>query len=114
MFKVSQNYVAMIVGLTLAVGLMTTSAQAQDQAGAPTVTVRYGDLNLNTSKGVSVLYQRLKAASKQVCRSHEGRDLARAMDWRACYDQALSAGVNKANLETLSALHRKSAHEKLS
>lgn len=115
MFKATKPYAVIVAGLcTLASGLIATSIHAQDIV-VPTATVHYGDLNLNTGNGVSVLYQRLRAASKQVCRAYEGRELAKIGKWQACYDQALSAAVRKVNLETLNALHRKvTAHEKLS
>ena len=83
-----------IVAVT-ALGALLASVSADvvaDNGGAgnPTVTVRYSDLNLDTAAGTHVLYQRLKAASRQVCRALEGRELDRYPAWRSCYDQALA------------------------
>ena len=73
----------------------------------PTATVRYSDLNLSTADGVRVLYQRLKAASRNVCRAYEGRELARVSSWRACYDEALTGAVTQLNIPNLTAAHGK-------
>ena len=72
----------------------------------PSVAVHYADLDLTTDAGVRVLYRRLQFASQRVCRSLESRELARAIRYRACYDQALTEAVAKVDVEMLSALHK--------
>ena len=73
------------------------------------VTVPYGDLNINNEKGVAVLYRRLQAASESVC----GIQLAwkqkcmRCMRIaRDCYEDALSSAVDAVGSELLLALHQ--------
>lgn len=90
----------------LAAGAAIAEAHAASTQ-APSVAVKYSDLNLGTAAGVRVLYRRLQAGSRQVCRGYEGRELAKVARWQACYEQALSTAVSKVRLETLSALHQK-------
>lgn len=73
------------------------------------VKVPFGDLNINNEKGVAVLYDRLKAASRSVC----GVELARKQKCmrcvrsaRDCYEDALSRSVEAVGSELLLALHQ--------
>ena len=74
----------------------------------PTATVRYSDLDLTTTDGLHALYQRLRVASRQVCRAYEGQDLAQLSHWQACYKQALDGAVTQLKLPGLTSLHVKS------
>jgi UrcA family protein len=99
------------VGLLTSLCLVSASFACSGAGAAaielPTATVRYADLNLGTADGVRVLYQRLKTASRQVCRAYEGRELARVSAWRACYDEALTGAVTQLNIPNLTAAHGK-------
>jgi UrcA family protein len=102
-------YLAALTALCVLTGsLVSSSAGAAGVADFPTATVRYSDLNLTNTDGVRVLYQRLKAASRQVCRTYEGPELARIADWRACYDRALNGAIAKLNVPILTSMHSKS------
>src|SRR5579871_5165807 len=67
------NRIAVLVGGSLLLGTLGV-AQAATPANTvtisnevPSVTVRYGDLNLATEAGAHKLYQRLSAAAQEVC-----------------------------------------------
>jgi UrcA family protein len=88
---------------------------AESTANIPSITVRYGDLNLNTAGGVEALYARLRAAARGVCSPHAGRALVNELERRSCYEQVLSIAVSNVKSDSLSALHRvSSTRERLS
>jgi UrcA family protein len=74
----------------------------------PSVTVRYHDLNLNSSEGVASLYRRIHAAAVDVCESAEGPQLVNRVfwkEWNSCVNHAVAAAVHAVNNEKLSAYH---------
>jgi len=81
-----------------------STAAANDEA-APSVTVRYHDLNLNSPQGVASLYGRIRGAAEQVCRSMESRDLTRKAEWQQCFNHAVADAVRTVNNAPLSAYH---------
>lgn len=72
---------------------------------APSVTVRYHDLNLNSPEGIASLYRRIRGAAGEVCHSLESRDLSRKAVWDQCYNHAVANAVKAVHNETLSAYH---------
>ncbi|MBK6349457.1 MAG: UrcA family protein [Proteobacteria bacterium] len=87
-----------------------TTAQAGDSARTKphyhSVVVQYSDLDLNGVAGNEVLYARLSAAAERACGNDpHARDLQRRMQYRACYDSALSRAVDKVGSRELQALH---------
>jgi UrcA family protein len=108
MFKIVARYAPAIAAFgVLASGSFGVNAQAAEPAAeAPSVTVRYTDLDLNTPAGVEALYARLRTASRSVCKVGEARALIDAMAAKSCYRQVLGAAVDDAKLPTLTALHR--------
>jgi len=108
MFRVIARYAPAVVAFgVLTTGPFGLSAYGADvAAGLPSVTVRYTDLNLNTSAGVETLYSRLRAAARTVCDVREQRPLAEAVKSNACYRQVLDAAVGSAKLLTLNARQR--------
>jgi UrcA family protein len=86
------------------------NAAVSATAGAPTITVKYDELDVTTQRGAQELYARLRAASKQVCAPLDSRDLRRHYAWKACYTQALSNAVVQVNREAVTALHQRSLH----
>ena len=108
MFKVIARYAPALAAFgVLATGSFAVSAQAAERgAEIPAVTVRYGDLNLNTPGGVDALYARLRAAARTACDVRGGRPLAEQVLARSCYHQALGAAVDGVQSHTLSALYR--------
>src|ERR1700677_3582233 len=58
------------------------------------ITVRFDDLNLEQSAGVTVLYRRLRHAAEHFCGEPQrpGEAILSA-DWRACVAQAVERAV---------------------
>jgi UrcA family protein len=75
---------------------------------APSVTVRYHDLNLDSQKGVADLYERIRAAAVVVCKSTEGPQLVNRVfwsEWNACINHAVANAVHTVHNEKLTAYH---------
>jgi UrcA family protein len=84
--------------------IVTTSAFAS-LAGAEepalTTTVRYGDLNLNRTEGVAVLYQRILQGATRVCAPLEAEghqvDLVMLSQHRSCVAGAITHAIAQVN-----------------
>ena len=70
----------------------------------PTVVVRYGDLDLSTTDGANVLYQRISVAARQVCPFEDSRALVADGKNRACREAAIERAVNAVNNPQLAAV----------
>ena len=92
--------VCAVIGVGFAAG-----AGAADDGTVRKVTVRYGDLNLSSPLGAAALYQRIGAAAEEVCGPLEGRDLARAVRFRACRQRAIADAVSRVNRPELFAVY---------
>ncbi len=82
-------------------------ASANDELGTAKASIRYGDLNLATSKGAQVLYERIIIASYAVCRS-SGRDTNDNADPFAvedCRKKIIAEVVSKIGKPTLYAVY---------
>ena len=106
--NVSFAIVTALCALSSSLVSSEAGASASDP-GIPTATVRYSDLDLTTTDGLHVLYQRLRVASRQVCRAYEGPELTQFSHWQACYNQALNGAVTQLKLPGLTSLHVKSS-----
>ena len=102
----------------IAAGLMAVAvatapgfARAADEGEALTKKVAYGDLNLESPKGVEVLYARLRNAAREVCTPFEGRDLSRQVLWGTCYEHAISAAVSAINKPAVTAYHNQAVRQ---
>ena len=84
-------------------------AAAADADSASRVTIKYVDLDLSKDKDAATLYRRLQTASRAVCRSLRGPELASLQRYKECYGRALADAVNTVNVGTLTALHRRPA-----
>lgn len=76
------------------------------------VTVRFGELNLDNEKGVAVLYRRLQRAAEYVCGVEPywvSRSRTRQAAAAACYSATLSASVYKIDSLALRQMHQNSA-----
>ena len=76
---------------------------------APSVTVRYHDLNLNSPEGVAHLYERIHAAAVLVCKSAAGSQFVDRVfwsEWNTCINLAEANAVDTVHNEKLSAYHR--------
>ncbi len=82
----------------VAVALIATSAlniaRADASGDVLSRTVRFADLNINSSSGAEILYRRLDVAANNVCRGLEpGRSLALVTPHRACVHSALTKAL---------------------
>jgi UrcA family protein len=76
--------------------------------GVPSVRVQYQDLDLNDSKNVAVLYQRIRHAAVEVCKPAEGPQLVNHVfwtGWNECFNHAIANAVQTVHNEKLSAYH---------
>jgi len=89
-----------------ALGLGSQLANAAPPQDAPTVIVRFADLDLTHSQGVTVLYQRLKGAAETVCIPQNGRDLGSQVRYKVCWQSALGTAVAKIDQSALTAYYR--------
>ena len=91
----------------VAFGLSTVAfgAHAGETNDVPTRTVRYADLDLNTQKGATVLYNRIRQAAEEVC-GYEGlRPIAIAAPVKACVDRAVASSVHAMNNARLTGVY---------
>jgi UrcA family protein len=56
-------------------------------------TVSFADLNLGSVEDQGTLFQRLRKAAKEVCKTREARTTAAMRDSRECYEEALDEAV---------------------
>ncbi|MGN6453488.1 MAG: UrcA family protein [Steroidobacteraceae bacterium] len=80
-------------------------ASAGSPAQSPQRTVRFADLDINHPAGAAVLYQRIRAAAREVCRPTSERDLAVAELTRSCVQDAIARAVTEVNAPKLSQYH---------
>ena len=75
---------------------------------APSETVRYHDLNLNSPEGVAGLYRRIQGAAADVCQSVEGSAFVNRLfwtEWNDCVSHAVANAVKTVHNDNLSAYH---------
>jgi UrcA family protein len=73
------------------------------------VTVPFGDLNLNNEKGAEALYRRLQIASESVCGVRLAKDQRCLRSQRLaddCYHRALTTAVDSVGSEMLASIHQ--------
>jgi UrcA family protein len=108
MYRSNPLIVRMVALLVLPALLMTESAFAAAEEAPPSVTVRYEDLNLNSTDGVTSLYKRIENAAAEVCRPAEGPQSVSRMLWTAwneCFYHSIAQAVKAVHNEKLSAYH---------
>jgi UrcA family protein len=88
---------------TLALAALTGAAQAAPLPAAPSVTVSYRDLDMNTEAGAQQLYQRIRGAARSVC-GEAGRSLLEQMQWKSCVRGSTTAAVTSVHSPLLSEL----------
>jgi len=105
--KLFKSLLATII--VVALGAPTiASADAKSDLQGVSVKVSYADLNLEKQAGAKALYRRLKQASKQACDVRGLRiagSVKRMADTRRCYQEALSAAVEKIDNELVTNIH---------
>jgi|SRR5580704_1104374 UrcA family protein len=87
----------------LALGFATVS-RAEEDASPPQVIVKYGDLDVSTSRGAVALYGRINGAADDVCsRMYTNTETYRRHK-NACLQKVIADAVNKVNEPVLSAV----------
>jgi UrcA family protein len=107
MIAVHNMHLRAIALLAIPLLLFAESAAASTRVDeAPSVTVRYQDLDLTSSAGIASLYQRIKAAAVEVCKPVEfsqTRRLASLSEWKECIGDSVANAVKRVHNEKLSA-----------
>ena len=101
--RVVMSRIALLVGCLFAGSVGATQA-ATSQDTVPTIVVSYGDLDLSTTDGANVLYQRIAVAARQVCQFEFSRAVSQVGKDRACREAAIERAVNAVNTPQLAAL----------
>ena len=79
-------------------------AHADAAFDAPTRTVHYADLDINTQAGAAALYNRIRSAAEQVCGNVDSRRLDEAAAAKACVDHAVSASLSSVKQISLASI----------
>ena len=90
------------VASIIILGFATANVANADSQAPRTLTVQFGDLNLNNAQGVDALYKRIKNAARNVCSELEGRTLSKKRLYAECVDTALSTAVTRVDRPLLS------------
>jgi UrcA family protein len=99
--------------LYLALTGPAAAGSADDSMKPRSVTVKYGDLNLNNAEGLKTLYARLARAARRVCSAPSGHLLSDvSYGVSDCRRNAIAAAVASVNNERLAALHRQRTERK--
>ena len=106
-----KNYCKTLVSLLAAFAIAAPAsgiAAASGKFDSVSVKVSYGDLDIHSKAGATVLYSRLRRASEEVCgfRSQEIKSpLTLTTKARACFHQTLEAAVEQIDSDTLQEIH---------
>jgi UrcA family protein len=102
-FNRTKLYTAIYCALGIAaLGAFSTSVNATEIP--PSETVRFGDLNISHMEGAKVLYGRIHAAARKVCKQSGGTDPVLRLADKACIETAVDDAVRKVNAPVLTAL----------
>jgi UrcA family protein len=93
------------LALSVLTSLPAVAAAAAPTDAVPRVTVRVGDLNLESRAGIAALYQRLSRASRAVCASLDGRTLRERQAYEQCRRDSMERAVRDVGNSDLLALH---------
>ena len=94
----------LLAGALVASALTGTSFAGQSDA-APTVAVRYGDLDLSSEVGAQTLYHRIASAARDVCPDAYSRDLGVVAESQRCQANAVDQAVRQLNNPKLALVH---------
>lgn len=93
--------------LTALASSFTVVSAAADSTDAPTLVVKYGDLNVSSPRGAAALYNRIAAAANEVCNSFsiDSRNLVAQARLNACVHKAIRDAVTKVGQPELFAIY---------
>ena len=100
------TYRKRLIAMLLTPMLMTAAIAAPRSDEAPSVTVRYHDLNLNNPEDIARLYERLHVAALDVCKAAQGpghQDVDSWTEWDWCVRHATGEAVKAVHNEKLNA-----------
>lgn len=104
MFNLKRNILMLVASAAcLAAGHANADTSSTDDV--PKIVVSLAGIETSTPKGAELVYGRIRAAAKIVCRVDQSRvpqQIARA---RACFRVAMDDAVAQANRPVLSSLH---------
>lgn len=101
----STKHIALAAVVAFGLSAAAFGAYAGQTDDVPTRTVRYADLDLNTQKGATVLYNRIHEAAEQVCGYDGWQPIAVAAPVRACVDKAVASSVHAMNNARLTGVY---------
>jgi UrcA family protein len=105
---ISSRILAAFIGI-YAVAVMLLAPRvtyAEPVEPPPAATVRLGDLNLDTPRGVAKLFRRIQAAAAEVCRPYAPHGtLLPSAAYRVCMGNAISGTVRKIDSPFLTAYY---------
>ena len=90
------------VASIIVLGFATANVANADSQAPKTLTVQFGDLNLDNAQGVDALFKRIKNAARNVCSEFEGRTLSNKRLHADCVDTALSTAIARVDRPALS------------
>jgi UrcA family protein len=96
--KLNTTLSALSLVATLA---LSAAAYAQNPSAAPSVTVRYSDLDLLSDAGAHTLYEHIQNAALHVCR----QVAPLGINNQRCRQTLIDAAVTDVNAPALTALH---------
>jgi UrcA family protein len=109
MLQFHQTHLRVIALLAISALSAAQSAPALARVDeAPSIIVRYHDLNLDNPQGIASLYGRIHGAAVDVCKSEEGpQHINRVLwdEWNTCINHAVAEAVRAVHNEKLSAYH---------
>lgn len=94
-----------LAGAFAALAMTSISFAAPRSDSPPSVTVRYGDLDLSTAAGADVLYRRISGAARQVCPDVYSRDMNTATAGKRCQATAIATAVQRLDNPQLALVH---------
>lgn len=93
------------IRIAAAVALFAAVTAGAHTGDVPQVHVKYADLNVNTTAGASVLYERIRSAADRVCGTPGAHDLARIGQAQACAARAIAEAVTAVNAPALTSVY---------
>lgn len=101
----ARRYIPMLTAVLACLAAGIASADDGGTDNLPTAVVSLAGLDLSTSQGADMVYDRIRSAAKMVCRVNESRELAQVMRARDCFRSSVDDAIAQANRPLLSDLH---------
>jgi UrcA family protein len=103
MFSTIARLVSLFVVLMLS-PVEFVRAAAPD-AEVPSVTLQYRSTDLDTPRGIALLYRRIRSAASSVCGVYDRVLLEEKVRWDECVGQAVERAVAAVHSDSLTAYH---------